>query len=660
MPGIDRRGGVSYVVWTGDVPKSVSEFGDAPEWLLDEAVVRSASEFDGPTDEWYKKLVDGPPNLRVRNAIARIKDDMGYSEMVAAQFEAVRLGAEGNPGVPTLIEALETQWLSRPTENHTTPESKWESDFARALASGIEKFGGAIDILNKMPDYNLSMIPTQIPLRLVAGDPGDKDTFRQLMMELLPVVDDDLTVLSVLWNCPTTKEVSREQGLEFVYKRITDARQTPEPKKTENPTLDRREQFEGASLMTDEERGYVLDHPTFVDDYLEAASTRGFVQEAYDVPCAWTVLSMMFGYRAVIPITGRGLGVNLWFMSLGGSGTGKTEAMDFMTSVLNLLLKTGDETFYNLGANSSPEALHEALLDRDAKSSIILHDEASDFFDNLKRKDWMMTLKDLFSKWYNGFVDPQRKVRLKENSGKSATTSFNIHMSATPNRLLGLIDTSMFETGFLARFNWSYGPMESADDTKYMVQIHDMNADRLNPRAYDLANDLVFATRWLPDDKPTIMRVEEQAQDRMELAHAMMDREAKKRDNYNATGPSVVRIKQTVWKCAALLALYRGEKTIRAVDALTAIYYAETWFNDLFKIVDEAGEGEFQKDCAEIEAYIKARAAGVSETRVFDKFRKLIVRSNKELDERLTHLIRSGRIVPEVRNGVRFYLVNGG
>src|SRR5690606_3105775 len=114
--------------------------------------------------------------------------------------------------------------------------------------------------------------------------------------------------------------------------------------------------------------------------------------------------SMNFGTRAVVPLA-KPFGVNLWFLTLGYSGTGKTTEDHVLTSCLDLMLKDG-ESFYNLGAGSSPEAFHEALLDRDQKVSIVHHGEASDFFDNLRRKEWMSGLKDQFSKWYEGKVDP--------------------------------------------------------------------------------------------------------------------------------------------------------------------------------------------------------------------------------------------------------------
>lgn len=660
MPGIDRRGGGSYVVWAGDVPFSKAEFGEAPEWLLDEAVVRSRDEFDGPTNLWYETLVPGKPNLRVRNALARVNQDMDHEAMVKAQYEAVRLGAEGNTGVPELLEALEDAFLSRPAEMHHTPESKWESDFARALSSAVEKFGGSIELLKTMPEYNISMIPAQVPASLMVGEAGDKDTFRRLMMTLLPLIDNDMKVLTILWNCPTTKDVSREWGLDFTLKRVVEARVTPEPLKRENPTLEKRTQADASQLMTPEEREYVEDHPTFIDEYLEAASFGRFSQPKYAITSAWTLLSMVYGLRGIIPIAEGGLGLNLWFNILGYSSTGKSSALRFLRSCLDLYL-SGGEGHYNLGATSSPEGIHKTLLERDGKVSMVLQDEASGFFENLSKKDWMASLADDWADYYDGYVKPMTKIGLKEMSGKHAQTSFNIHMFATPDKLLGLISTDMFDTGFLARFNWIWGPPSDAGDEKYITQFSKLSDKGTNPKAFDLISDLIFATRWLPDDKAVMIGAETGAHERLELAYAMMDKSAQSHDKYSTVQVAVDRLgRQTIWKCAALLALYRGEKTIRLVDALTAIYYAEDWYNDLFRVIDAAGEGEFQKDCNEIEAYLKTRPNGVSQQRIYNTFKRIVQKSTRELDERLTMLLTSGRIKTESRNETLYYFLNGG
>lgn len=111
LVGVDRRAGSSWVMWAGDVPGR-DDLHIAPEWLLDEVKKRSVRGFEGTIKDWYDSLTPGEPNVMVRRAIKAIQDDMSHSDMVSATCEAIRLGSEGNPGVPDLVEALEEAWMN--------------------------------------------------------------------------------------------------------------------------------------------------------------------------------------------------------------------------------------------------------------------------------------------------------------------------------------------------------------------------------------------------------------------------------------------------------------------------------------------------------------------------------------------------------------------
>ncbi len=669
MKGVDRRAGGSYVVWTGDVPGSTDVFSEAPQWLCDASEARSVAAFEGTVKDWYDSLETGDPNVLVRKAIARVKDDFSHSDMVEAQHEAIRLGAEGNPGVPELLTRLEEAWLNRPGENHTTPETQWEYKFAEALESGIKKHGEAIELRQSLPTYDPGMIPASISNSLVTGLPGDKGDFNSLLRAMVAVEDDDLVVTSVMWSAPKVRELSHEWGLQFVNKRVREARTAPPPA-TENPTIPEAptpsdalsHHISSASLLTEEEIEHVLAHPTFIDEYVEySKQMKGWVAKSYAVPAAWTMLSMAFGFKAFLP-KGRGLPINLWFLSVGESGTGKTSEFHLLETCLNLMHKQPEETYFNLGASSSPEAMHEALLERDKKPSMVLHDEASDFFENLQRKDWMSGLKDNYSKWYDGYVPPVNKVRLKELKGKSAQTSFGVTMLATPDRLFKQIDTTMFESGFLARFNWIIAePVDKGDQRRFMVHRTNFDEEGTPPVAYDIVSSLLFAIRAHKAPKTSIDWTDE-AEDVLVRAHIKMDEIAQSRDHYETTDPAVTRLgSETTWKCAALLAMYRGDRVIQEIDALTAVFYAQQWLDAMFRVVEAAGNGEFAVHLDDMEKYIRRFPKGVTEPKVYDRFKGMAKFSRKDVDNVIDYLIVSGRILRDTKDPQRpKYLVNGG
>lgn len=675
MKGVDRRSGESYVVFTADELPKKDELTLAPEWLSDESQVRSADRFTGTVQEWYETLEPGEPNILVRRAIDDAKaqyecqgNDLSHSDLVEIQHRAIRLGAEGNPGIPELLATLEELVESRTGDHSRTPD-EYAFEFAEALASGIQKHGDAIELRKNLPAYSLTTVPTGVPDRLLSGAPGNKDTFRELLAELIKATEDDLLVTSVLWNSPRTKDISREWGLEFCHARVISAREKPEPVR-ENPTLPEPD-YEKVKSRSDEEkvivRGTFLSSSeqeivdctdTFIDRYLRASESKGFSNRAYAIPAAWTALSMAFGLKAVIP-KGVNLGVNLWMIPLGYSGTGKTAEMLFAKYVLDHLLKDG-EGYYNLGAMSSPEGILLELLTRDGKPSMIFQDEAASFFSVLQSKDYVKQLEYDFSNYYMGDVPPSNKISLKELRGKSAETSFNMLMIATPDKLLKLINTDMFATGFLARVNWVWAAPPVEGDDKYKATRSENDDEKNAPSVtFDLAGDLAHAGSQFTH-RIAVWGTDE-AVARLAMAHRDFDLAAKGHEKYDALEPAITRLgRETLWKCAALLALYRGETTFTLSDALIAIHYATEWYENLGRVVMATSESEFAADVAEIEAYISGQGGTVSEAKLNHRFRNMIRNSPRELADRIDFLRISGRVLRETHENRVSYKLNGG
>lgn len=675
MKGVDRRWGNSYSVWNGPVPASRDAFAPAPEWLMDEMTVRSAAKFEGDVKTWFETLEEGEPSLIVRAAMDRTRkawedagNDFDHSALVERQFEAVRLGAEGHSGVPQLLSLIEELFMSR-TGAHSRSEEEWDYEFQEALASGVAKYGAAISLRKELPEYNFLNVPASVPENLLAGEPGDAEVFRNLLRELLSASPDDLFVTSVLWNSPRTRDISREWGLEFVHKRVTEARSKPEPER-ENPTLppveplaevetvrDTAVSLSKGTFLSAKEWKIVNDTRTFIDKYLEASASKGFSNPAYAVPAAWTVLSMAMAFKAIIP-KGVNIGMNLWFQSLGYSGTGKSSEMDFLRHVLDHMWRDGDG-YYNLGAMSSPEGILLELLTRDGKPSMVLQDEAATFFQAMQGKDWMKSLEYDFSNYYMGDVPPSNKISLKDFRGKSAKTSFHQFMIATPDRLLKLINTDMFATGFMARYNWTWAAPPIDTEEKYKATRSEHNEEKDAPTiTFNLAGDLMHARSLIKER--VLMWGTDEAVERLEKAHAEFDRNAKKHEKYEALEPAITRLgRETTWKCAALLALYRGASQFDLTDVLVALKYAETWYYDLIRAVEATSESDFAADAAEIEAYLKAQGGEASEAKVHNRFRNMIRNTPRELYDRIDFLVTSGRVLREEKDRRITYRLNG-
>jgi len=666
MEGVDRRAGNSYSVWVGEVPESRDVFSEAPEWLCDVSTIRSAAVFEGTVKEWFDTLEPGSPNKLVRSAIDRVKadfesrgNDWDHAAVIERQFEAVRLGAEGNPGVPELLEVIEDLFFSR-TGAHSRPESEWGYEFSEGLASGIANYGDAIELRKGLPKYTLDLVPAGVPDSLVLDSSGTptKEDFRKLLASLIEHTDDDLVATSVLWNAPRTKALAREWGLEFVYKRVIDARKTPEPSR-ENPTLEKvQNSVTEGTFLTPEESEIVANTHTFIDTYLDATREKGFTNETYAIPAAWTVLSMAFGRRAFIPLS-KPLEMNLWFVALGESTTGKGTEDRFLRSVLYAMFYNPEIDNYNLGALSSPDGLHIGLINRDDLPSIIHNDEAADFFRDIRVKDWMANVPDKLAKWYDGFVEPSSKISLKDARGKSAHTSLNQMMWGTPSRILSLLDASQFESGYLARVNWVWDGTIPDVNRKSDLKLQEGRKSETPIAVYRIASDLMHARNSIPDRFG--ISADLKVQKRLNRAIDEYVAHARNSPRFEFVKPAVDRLTmETLWKCAALLALYRGDTKFTMTDALVAIHYTSDWLRTLLKVAESISESPYSRDLEEIEKWIRAQGGSATRASLLHNFRGKVIRTKHELDDRIGYLVESGRINKVDRGGAVAYALNGG
>lgn len=662
MEGVDRRAGGSYVVWNSTEAPTSRELSEAPDWLCDEATLRTLDTFEGSLRDWYDQLVPGKPNGLVRRALDRIQPDMTHSEMVSAQHEAVRLGAEGNPGVPELLSALEDSFLNRDPASHVTPVEEWAYKFTEALVSGVQKYGALTERLTEMPTYSLAIVPQRINVAELTGAPMSKPTFSRMLHSLVRESADADKIASILWNAPATKEQAREWGIDFLYTRIEEAMGAPQPE-TENPALAEIKEVvaQETQLLTPEERAVVEQSPSFEDEYYEfARSSSEKANEKYHRAGAWACASMAFAFRGFIPVSGTDkMGLNLWTMVMGESSTGKTRAQMFRDQVLNAMFKPANEedaTGYNLGSDSSISGLHEALLLRDREPSFFAADEASGFFKSLSTKGgWQTGTDDVLSRWYEGFVDPSNKVRLKELRGKSALTSLTVQMYATPDRLVGSLTRDQFLSGFLARFQWVIGDPPIDDDSRFELQESDEVEDYdATPKQIEEISMGLTKLSLLHGSKPVPVKDATEngiARKRLGKAFRDMHRLAKGQANWDIIEPSVTRLSEAMRKVAALNALTRGDKGYTLLDALNAIAVAEKWFENLQIVAGDISQGLFQRQVQEMEMWMRSKGGSVTRPSLFHRFRNMIERDAREIDSRIDFMIASGMVLQVQRDG---------
>lgn len=373
---------------------------------------------------------------------------------------------------------------------------------------------------------------------------------------------------------------------------------------------------------------------------------------------------MAFSFHGFIPVTATDkIGLNLWDMVLGMSGTGKSRALKFRDGSLRAMFNSDNEEGipYDLGTDSSPQGLHMALLQRDRKASFFGADEASGFFKQLNKTDWMSNLDDTLSDWYEGYVRASSKISLKELKGKSAQTALVSQMFATPDRLTEVLTRDMFLTGFLARYQWIIGdpPVETDSRFNLLQQEDPEDFDEAPEVIKQVVADLV-AARSFTGDKAFPLLATQEALVRMSEAYKKMYKSAKGRSNFDIIEPSVTRLMEAMRKCAGICAMYRSDTTIQLEDALHAIENIEERFNNLFIIADMVSAGMFQRDVNAMEEWIISRGGEVTKAQLFYRFKNMVERDPRELESRINFLTESGIINrAEGERGAIRYTLNG-
>lgn len=659
MAGVDRRGGSSWVMWVGPVLNQ--PLADAPEWLIDPAEVKQQFNFEGDLQEWYGKLVPGEPNIIVRRAIERINPDMGHSEMIEQQHFAIRAGAEGNPGVPALLEALQQAWLERPAENHTTPESEWQWKFEEGLISGLEKYGAITEQLANLPEYSINLVPASVNDTTITEDAG-KAGFSKLLGALVKETTDDSRIASILWNAPATRGLAREWGLQFVFQRVAEARIRPEPTR-ENPRLEEErarelgvpapvveepvKKADTFTLLTDEERNYLTTRPNHVDRIVHTAKSMNYDQLGYFRSVGWVTMATGFAFKGFIPMSPtHKMGTNLWFILPGESGTGKSVTGSFGQQILQTVFAGDDKEVvpYDLGDDSSPQGLHMALIERDRMASMFSSDEAAGFFEGLGLKDWRTSISERLTSWYNGYVAGSNKLSQKELRGKSALTSLSMHMFGTPDKLANVIHAEMFESGFMARVMWMFGNPPREDSSRFKISIDTSNEqvtfDEVPKPLKEHALDLITAVSHIEHPNPIMPGVG--VQERLSVAYERMYRLSEGLENWHLVEPSLTRLSESMLKMAMLGAIYRNDTIMQMEDTLHAIRAMEELLKNLHRMAALISQGQFQRRANEIENWVRGQGGSASKTKIVYRFRNFIERDGREIDSLLTYLVESG------------------
>lgn len=537
----------------------------------------------------------------------------------------------------------------------------------------------SFDDVQDLPEYGtaLAKLPGTFKMSLITDEPSPTQDRSRLRYRLLCDLFrcPELTfedVLAVAWHAPASRkwrEDSRNlRGLiaealkaqqevayegQVVVQRVGDEELIVQTEVKQRPTV---------VLVTDEERILADGENDFIKRY--EAWTRDKLGAAFNAPYArmnaWAILSAAFCDYARIPTTGDSC--NLFMMGLGDSGSGKSAARRVWRRTMREILDT-DNGWY-LGSNSSPVALHEKLIERDGKVSFFSADEAHGWFKQVNGAQWADGTYEQLAEYYNGDVPPMLRASQgrRELSGKSATTFFNIHMMGTIRgemSLPGVLTTSMFYSGFLARFVWFVGEekivtdetlRETNGDGEFASHGYEQQARQW---AAEFANTKKL-TKARTGKSVLPVNATQGALERLTLFKKTVRELSMTRAEWDILDPSIIRLSETVRKAATLLALDDGRHEVELRDVIIAIVAAEEWLANLYFVAEQISASAWAREVDEIEAFVVAKGGEATRAVVMRKFGS---RHLRDLLTQLDSLEAQGRLVPAEDKGRKLFRV---
>lgn len=400
-------------------------------------------------------------------------------------------------------------------------------------------------------------------------------------------------------------------------------------------------------FLTMDERKYVLENPTFVDEYTAWVAKRTDAAETYQRSLAFMLMSTLYGGRGYVPVRwSPRTDLNLFMLILGDTTqTRKSTAKSyFLRAVHAFEAQTGEKL--DIGSEATAEALVKTLGERDGQVSVLHKDEVVGMFREFLTKNYMSGAVETFTELYDGQVPVTLRATKGQGNQNRARTIFNFVGVGIRKQTAEVLTKSHFESGFLARMLWSVAdpkPREvGSEDLEYADEQSAEEAAQFDAEIFEIIKPFMKNLRKFDRENPAEIRMDPAA---LKRYNQWAEQGMKLAESYGDDGvliPSFQRMKTSIVKAAALLTMHEGHTTCTLKHLLPTLAQAELWFNDMVRMAAEVSSSEFERRCNDIENYI---ASGENKMRLESSVRKRFARYKPaEFDEIVRALQSQGRI----------------
>lgn len=400
-------------------------------------------------------------------------------------------------------------------------------------------------------------------------------------------------------------------------------------------------------FLKDNEREFMRENPTVVDEYVAWASAHTKASVKYHRALAWIVLACAFGGRGKIDLPWyKSTELNMWLMLLGPSTRShKSTAYNYALSTIRKIEAQAGMNI-DIGSDATKEALNMALGKKGGEGQIVslMHkEEATGWFSELfGAKQFRAGELEALTQLYDGAV-PKSLRQNKENSQTvDARVVFNFLAVGIRKRVSEILSRNHFESGFLMRMTWAIADATPRKPGYYSVDFDDDG----KPDVYDdrqnlIVRDITTRMKVASLEHPVRIRMDKAAQTRY---NRWTDEAIEAAEKYDPDmGEALAaRMHGNVMRAAGLLALYNQTETITLRELIPVLDQAEVWFVDMIHMAREVSNSEYERRKDDIRAYIeKGKNGQRNETDIRRTFGRLRPR---EMAEALEALSKEGYV----------------
>lgn len=409
--------------------------------------------------------------------------------------------------------------------------------------------------------------------------------------------------------------------------------------------IEKQPEFE-ISLLTDEEDQQAASITTFVDRFVEWASSKTDAASVYHVASAFTILSLVFGEFGHIAAKFGPVRLNLWFLVMGKTTRArKSTSRNLMLNMLEALESHGEPGYhYDEGSNFTAEGLENALLEKPGRSSLIHRDEVQGLFKEINGKNYMSGLNDMLTALYDGKVSGKKRATGDNKNVRGVHTNFALYLMGIVSKITDILTLEDFQSGFLARFIHVIGEApERTEESEYLAQAPENETSTGDPVFERMVADLMRQrTKWytrLGDFNTLAVRFHPDAWQRWNRAKWELIRSVAQHDRAEVLEAGADRLALSIAKAATLIAMADGRDSVSMADTLVAIRYGQGWARDMVKSSEMVAESYWQKDMDIIAEMVIARGGEARWEDVYGKSGK----RPSEFAQLIDGLAQSGR-----------------